>query len=511
MTRVDVRLIVVAATRARCFAASPIRRTAAWLAAALLAPVSALTAPVWALAQGPAGPAPAVSAAPVVPSVARATGAEEGTPSIDRPALKLNTLRLAQPPAAVLLGSASMTVQRPSTPQALGLDLVEAAGQRGAVPSGVAFETSPYWILPHRPTISTSEYEATTLRNAWRRLSVSIAGLRGDSVPGAPAPSASVAIGARTNLIDQLHLSAASAAEVAATNRKVLAIARRIADARFDSSQIDDPAVTPGATAGRKRLADVDRWAAAAVQWYVVSAPASQGAQRRALQDSLKVRDSLAALYAGQDARLAANDARRKEVGARLAKALADSSAARASVDSVYAALLTDEAQVGFRLEAAVGWRARFPTGQWQGARWDGVGVWLTPTYRDARLPLQLTAIGRYLSNVRDYAGWTVVDGGGRLDYGVSRLSIGAELVGRALARRTAAAPGDATPGVKHASRWTADVEYKLGESTLLVGSVGSDFQRGGQPERPLVSTLGLTFGFGTISLRRPDGGTGGA
>lgn len=412
--------------------------------------------------------------------------------------LELNKIRLVQPPAQVLLG-ASAAVQHPGVVQDLGLSLLASASGATGVPTGLSLESTP--VLAARGTrIEGRDYYANSLRNIlWRRLTFSIATQRGDSVPGAVAPSANAAFGVRTLLYDSYDVSRRNRD----TTDRITEATQRARGALARIAFVLEPT--------RDTVARAQRQLAALDSFYVrqtaalVAADASAAAPlRRALQDSLTVGATL-----------------RRDLGERLvpraAQLARDSAAGQRTLDSlvrlrrqVNQAAVATAALVGLRVEAAAGLRGRFPDGRWESASWDGVGLWLTPSYRSER-GWQATAVGRYLTRVREYDEAAVLDLGGRVDYTLRRLTLGAEAVRRWIGDAERA--GEVTTvRLRGADRWAAIAEYRLDTGAALVSSFGSDFRRraaAGGTGAPVVSTVGLTFGFG--SLRLVEAAEGGA
>ena len=61
-------------------------------------------------------------------------------------------------PAFTLLGIAPTSIDKPTTPSAVGASLLSATGNgQGGVPKNVAIQFSPYWLFP-QPTLTFSKY-----------------------------------------------------------------------------------------------------------------------------------------------------------------------------------------------------------------------------------------------------------------------------------------------------------------------------------------------------------------
>ena len=65
------------------------------------------------------------------------------------PEIKLEDLRVPASPAFVLMGIEPRTVERPRTPRAFGLSVVQATNELSGLPKNYAMEFAPFWLVPH--------------------------------------------------------------------------------------------------------------------------------------------------------------------------------------------------------------------------------------------------------------------------------------------------------------------------------------------------------------------------
>jgi hypothetical protein len=92
----------------------------------------------------------------------------------------------------VLLGVEPTAIERPTTPRAFAVSVLEAAGGGGTLPENYAVEVAPYWLRPH-PTLELKDYyNAGFLKAVQQTFSLSLATVR-DST------STRVGIGFRTS------------------------------------------------------------------------------------------------------------------------------------------------------------------------------------------------------------------------------------------------------------------------------------------------------------------------
>jgi hypothetical protein len=75
------------------------------------------------------------------------------------PAVTIEDLKTPPSPAFVLMGIAPTSVERPTTPRALGMAFVNAVEQEsGTLPQNFAVEVAPYWLTP-RPDLTFDQYD----------------------------------------------------------------------------------------------------------------------------------------------------------------------------------------------------------------------------------------------------------------------------------------------------------------------------------------------------------------
>ncbi len=107
------------------------------------------------------------------------------------PAVTLDDLKTPPSPAFVLMGIAPTSVERPTTPRALGLallDSVEGNNGNSALPQDLAVELAPYWLSP-RPDLTFDQYDRPGFWQGLRQsLSVSLA-TKGDDGTAATTSS----------------------------------------------------------------------------------------------------------------------------------------------------------------------------------------------------------------------------------------------------------------------------------------------------------------------------------
>ena len=141
----------------------------------------------------------------------------------------------------------------------------------------------------------------------------------------------------------------------------------------------------------------------------------------------------------------------------------------------------------GVVLEVAAGIRSVFMEGEWDHARTDGIGLWMTSMYRLSAKHVEIIGILRYLTKVVELNGEDVFDAGARAGVTIGKGTFSGELVRRIVSDRSS-------------SRWAALFDYPLPARLHLVASFGSDYRlRSGR--RPVIATLGVNLGLGAVEL----------
>lgn len=150
-----------------------------------------------------------------------------------------------------------------------------------------------------------------------------------------------------------------------------------------------------------------------------------------------------------------------------------------------------DGRPVGWIVEAAAAETGLFAEDDARTGRPWRWGAWVTPAYGIGQPAIQLLVVGRWLRERDSGAGGYVdrYDLGGRLLWTANDLALSAESVRRS-------GKGTGTSG-RRTDRTAAMVEYRLADRAYLTGTFGVDFHDGQQRRRPLLSVLGVNWGFG--------------
>lgn len=359
-------------------------------------------------------------------------------------AQSVESLQLTSAPAFILLGAAPSAVERPATPGAISASLVSAIrGGDGLVPNGYAVEVTPYWLQP-RPRLSARElYTNDVGLNLQRTWSLSFATVREDN--------------SKESAGDQPDTRAAVALSI-----------------------------SPWVGRENAQLQDLR---------------ALRTTVSKAHQDSLDVLEEVNAALENS-----ARDApQRPNLEARK-RTLADFDVRFADSIAVLSGRIRDERRrpAGFQLQLAAGANARFSESAWERGQVSGVAFWGTPSYRLDAIPFEVVGVIRYISNEPTFEWKDLVDTGARLVWERQRFSMSGEYSVRAILEGDVAQTGgDAGTTLRFTDthRWTLIGNFQIDDHTQLVASFGTDYRRPDAAQRPVISTLGVQFGWGRVRL----------
>lgn len=352
-----------------------------------------------------------------------------------KPATKVKIDDLSAPtsPAFVLLGIAPAAVERPETPKAFTLNLLETVAKSNGVPRNYALEVAPYWLVSH-PNLEFETYQNPGVgQSILQTLAISI----GTSpIPGETAEAdplgTKIGLGIRTAIFNG-QVNSRFRTQLQNRIAKIEPLADVVLDLLIEEDELLD---TVRANAGDQ---------AASSRLIAVQNGISEARQRL--------------------------------------EALA------LEVQSL------DAERVGFFLNVAGGqvWTAF--ADDVRNSKAEKRGFWVTPSYRwrgcgDAdTCEASLDAIGvvRVLKEPENNAAW---DYGGRVVWKATKeLNLSLEAVRRHQQARTADVEEDS-------NRTVGLVEYRIRQDLILFGSFGQDFKEL-TGKKPLVSFLGLNIGFG--------------
>jgi hypothetical protein len=443
----------------------------------------------------------------------------------------LDDLKAPPSPAFVLLGVSPSKIERPQAVRPFVLSALSALATEG-FPKNYAVEVAPYWL--GTPQLSFDEYYKSGIAKAIpRHLSVSVAttplngvadagtalgiGARTLPVPGRPHPRLEALrkqlhelqrmtideegfFGRRQRLI--LLLQEAQGASVAATTAELASesfeelIDRMI---EFDMAvvkleiELDDikselegvPSLPSSRRAARESALKTQQ---AEVQKKLEGVRTQRRSLAKETVAAVKTSD-LAATIATEklfEVIVGRYDQQQKVRAVKIAADLRTTALAIQELDTQ---------RVGPLLAVATALAWDIPDNETSRVSLSKVGVWVTPGYRmvacsgegaQQRCSTSLDVLGvvRYLDDRHDTADGSTWELGARLVWQArTKLALSAEWLGR-------------TADNDQGSRIVGVAEYEVNESAFLYASFGRDFEEK-DVRRNLVSTIGLTLGFG--------------
>ena len=155
-----------------------------------------------------------------------------------------------------------------------------------------------------------------------------------------------------------------------------------------------------------------------------------------------------------------------------------------------------DAERVGFFLTVAGGQVWDFVQDDTRNASANRRGIWVTPAYRLLRCDTGCEASFDFIGVARmlkDPDVDAMIDVGGRLVWRLNtRFSTSFEL----LRRKAPDTVGVNEESVQDSNRTAGLLEYRIQDDLVLFGTFGQDFEKA-TGAKPLVTLLGLNFGFG--------------
>ena len=349
-------------------------------------------------------------------------------------------------PAFVLLGLAPASVDRPDSAKALVVNAFSDVAESEGLPQDYALEVTPFWMKPHR-TLSFTEYQRPGIAAIWQQLRVSVATspMRGAD-ESAQSLGTKLALGFNTKIWNGRPNPAMASALTAlfAENTKLLA-----ADRELES-----------------------------------------------IEETLETRrDELEGLT--ENAKRADLIAIIGEIDKTRAKKQAEISGIEAGIMRRSLEVQTIDAErVGFFLTVAGGQVWDFADDDTRNASANRRGIWITPAYRLLRCATGCEASFDFIGVARmlkDPDIDAMIDVGGRLVWRLNtRFSTSFEL----LRRKAPDTVGANEESVQDSNRTAGLLEYRIQDDLVLFGTFGQDFEKV-SGAKPLVTLLGLNFGFG--------------
>ena len=349
-------------------------------------------------------------------------------------------------PAFVLLGVAPASVDRPDSAKALTVNAFSELAESDGLPQDYALEVTPFWMKSNR-TLSFTEYQNPGLAAIWQQLRISVATspMRGADESADP-PGTKLAVGFNTKIFNGRPNPTMQAALQAlfAENTRLLAEDRAL-------EEIEETLETR-----REELAGL-----------------TENAKRADLISIIGEIEKTLAKKQAQITGIEATITRRS-----------------LEVQSI------DAERVGFFLTVAGGQVWDFVQDDTRNASANRRGIWVTPAYRLLRCDTGCEASFDFIAVARmlkDPDVDAMIDVGGRLVWRLNtRFSTSFEL----LRRRAPDTVGVNEESVQDSNRTAGLLEYRIQDDLVLFGTFGQDFEKA-TGAKPLVTLLGLNFGFG--------------
>lgn len=447
----------------------------------------------------------------------------------DLPA-ELDDLKAPSSPAFVLLGVSPTKVERPQAVKPLVLSAVTASSD--GFPKNYAVEFTPYWL--GSPKVSFSDYYNSGVAKAIpRHLSISIAstplgeradagtslalGLRTLPLPGRKHPRLDALVGT----LDRQQKAVVEAESLFSRPTHLLALIQAAHDLALDGANATlqaDPfktlvdraiALTDAveSVAVNEETTERDRKTLSDAEYKARLADIEKQKKENEDKGKALAADTLAAVerHTTLEQRLATEsklEGLLSRVGTaherRVTKGNADLKATALKIQAL------DRQRVGMTMSVAAAAAWDVPNDVTDHARLAKLGLWVTPGYRvltcptdvtrNCSQPVDILGVLRFLEDRRTGSSERTVEVGARIVWqSRSNLALSGEWLGRT-----------SNNGLEPGTRLVGVAEYEISSSAFLYASFGRDFEERGV-RRNLVSTIGITFGFGKRPILTSD------
>lgn len=433
----------------------------------------------------------------------------------------IEELKSPPAPALVVLGLAPTTIERPQGVRAIVASIVAASKDTG-FPRNYSVEISPYWLAT--PTLSFDEYYRNSARNLYRYLSTSVAMTPLEVVDNAGTTGTAIGIGARTMILaGRPHPRLAGLrADLASKQRTLNALTS------LDARRPNLIELLQGAqrAASRSLVGELEGAAFDAIlaemaklrdQIIILEIsianprPTDNVEQLRARLRDLNAQEAalgtkmMTAVQQSKAAEFLATGAVLQSLLARLEPA--EEAAIERALSAVRNAALAiqdlDEQRVGPLLSFAGATSIEIPGNRTSAIRLARSAIWFTPGYRflacttqegeaECTASVEVLGVARYRMD-------------STLDPSENTWELGTRVVWQPFVPFATSLEwlGRTDADDETGTRLVAVAEYRFTQTAHLYASFGRDFAEKGN-RRNLVSTFGITLGFGRQPILEP-------
>lgn len=383
--------------------------------------------------------------------------------------LVIEDLKVPVSPAFTILGVTPASIEKPQTPKALGVSLLNAFNNVNIIPGNYSFEAAPYWLFDHPDLTFKDYYNSSPGQTLLNNLALSLATAPLDS----PKSGTALAIGIRTLLF--------SGKANDALNSKLNLYLHQVYGEPFRVDMLNDLS-----SENLKTVTDLENEINNSV-----SAAKENPVELKNLGNSkteylTNLQNTLEEIINSSKFRNKNDTLSNEEMNELIEKVISESDIA--SDKNIKSALTEarseDKKRKGFSLEFAGALSADFVNDSTSNGKISGIGGWINPLFSTDFMDFVGTM--RFLSYLQDGITENKYDAGVRFIVSTDVFGISAEALVRA--------SSELTPTYRYA----LNIDYRMTKNIYITGTFGKNFD--GSPVNgngDLITLLGINFGMG--------------
>ncbi|MBL8006598.1 MAG: hypothetical protein JNJ56_03645 [Ignavibacteria bacterium] len=383
--------------------------------------------------------------------------------------LVIEDLKVPVSPAFTILGVTPASIEKPQTPKALGVSLLNAFNNVNIIPGNYSFEAAPYWLFDHPDLTFKDYYNSSPGQTLLNNLALSLATAPLDS----PKSGTALAIGIRTLLF--------SGKANDALNSKLNLYLHQVYGEPFRVDMLNDLS-----SENLKTVTDLENEINNSV-----SAAKENPVELKNLGNSkteylTNLQNTLEEIINSSKFRNKNDTLSNEEMNELIEKVISESDIA--SDKNIKSALTEarseDKKRKGFSLEFAGALSADFVNDSTSNGKISGIGGWINPLFSTDFMDFVGTM--RFLSYLQDGITENKYDAGVRFIVSTDVFGISAEALVRA--------SSELTPTYRYA----LNIDYRMTKNVYITGTFGKNFD--GSPVNgngDLITLLGINFGMG--------------
>lgn len=383
--------------------------------------------------------------------------------------LVIEDLKVPVTPAFTILGVTPVSIEKPQTPKALGVSLLNAFNNVNIIPGNYSFEAAPYWLFNHPDLTFKDYYNSSPGQTMLNNLALSLATAPLDS----PRSGTALAFGIRTLLF--------SGKANDALNSKLNLYLNQVYGEPFRVDMLNDLN-----SENLKTINDLEN----EINNSVLSAKENpvelKNLGNNKAEYLTNLQNSLEEIINSSKLRNKNDTLSSEEMDVFIEKLISESDKAsdKKIKNALTEARSEDKKRKGFSLEFAGALSADFVNDSTANGKISGIGGWLNPLFSTDFVDFVGTM--RFLSYIQDGITENKYDAGIRFIVSTDVFGFSAEALIRASSE------------LAPTYRYALNIDYRMTKNIYITGTFGKNFD--GSPVNgngDLLTLLGINFGMG--------------